>query len=533
MDKERSAYVLRTTVSVLSGLVRVAASLAFVWVSKLLVDIATGVEDGELTRAAIFMGVLILIKILGGTFESWWEKRNVVMTGITVQNKTFGRLLGSVWDWNDAMKSGDVGSRLQEDVRVTTEMLCSRIPSIIVTICQLIAVSIYMVHISTKLLVVLLAIMAVFVLCAKLFYKVLRRLSSEVRESEAAALQLMQENALKRILVKTLFGTDGTMNRLADIQNRVRTVTMKRADYSALARVFIATGFLGGYGVAFLWGVFGIQAGAVTYGMMTAILQLVNQIQRPVVDMAGHIPALIRTMASVERLKEIWTLPQENEKEQHIIPEAPSVIFDSVSFGYASPVLKDFSFTFPAGKMTVVMGPTGRGKTTLIRLMLALVKPSSGAVRLKCGEGEPAEVSPATRCNFMYVPQGNSLVSGTIRENMLFVNPEADDEAIRQVLHTAVADFVFDLKDGLDTLCGEEGSGLSEGQCQRIAIARALLHNGTVLILDESTSALDAETEEVLLSRLMKSCHGSRTTIFISHREKVCEVADCVLRITQ
>ena len=176
------------------------------------------------------------------------------------------------------------------------------------------------------------------------------------------------------------------------------------------------------------------------------------------------------------------------------------------------------------------MGVTGVGKSTLTRLVLALLRPAEGSVTLYDGE-KSVPSSPSTRCNFRYVPQGNSLMSGTVRDNLLLANPSANEDEMKEALHLAVADFVLGLPDGLDTVCSEKGSGLSEGQAQRIAIARALLHSGGVLILDEATSALDRETEDELLRRLSQKVSGGKTILWITHRESVTSIADAVLKI--
>jgi ABC-type multidrug transport system fused ATPase/permease subunit len=204
-------------------------------------------------------------------------------------------------------------------------------------------------------------------------------------------------------------------------------------------------------------------------------------------------------------------------------------VVDHLTYSYpgaAEPVLNDFSCQFPAGKMTVIAGPTGIGKSTLIRLVLGLLKPEDGSVTVG---GFPA--GSALRGNFMYIPQGNSLLSGTIRSNLQLAAPHATDEEIKAALTTAMAQFVLGLPEGLDTPCGEVGSGLSEGQAQRIAIARALLRPGGVLILDESTSALDPETERQLLENLNKEYHGRKTVLFISHREAAMQYADHIITI--
>ena len=261
-------------------------------------------------------------------------------------------------------------------------------------------------------------------------------------------------------------------------------------------------------------------------------LQLVGQVQRPVADLGNQVPAFIKALTSIERLLELEELQLETYHGDVVFPGAPGIMIKDVTFGYEDrDVLKDFSHDFKPGSFTVVAGPTGVGKSTLTRLMLGLLKPSSGSVTLYSGNGMGHPANVDTRCNFMYVPQGNSLLSGTIRENMLLANADASDQEMEDALRTAAAEFVFSLEDGLDTVCGESGTGLSEGQCQRIAIARALLHPGGVMILDEATSSLDMETEERLLDNIRDKYKGIKTVVFISHRPAATRLADNVLNL--
>jgi len=241
-------------------------------------------------------------------------------------------------------------------------------------------------------------------------------------------------------------------------------------------------------------------------------------------------------VTSIERLAEITELELEKQGDKQIFEGAPSISLSNVDFTYPDgeeSVLKDFSCEFPSGSLTAVMGATGAGKSTLMKIIMGLLHPTSGTAKLggkMKGESKSVDISASTRENFTYVPQGNTLLSGTIRDNLHLVDSEASDEDLKKVLEIACADFVFDLPQGLDTLCGEDGSGLSEGQSQRIAIARALLKKGGVLLLDEATSALDSQTEHRLLENLSKTCRGEKTIIFISHREAVAAFADKVLR---
>lgn len=276
---------------------------------------------------------------------------------------------------------------------------------------------------------------------------------------------------------------------------------------------------------------------------MTAFLQLVGKVQRPLLDMARLVPAFIKAMTAVDRLLELESLPAEVSGEEQLrFCPTPDLVLTNVTFGYGGEsrsVFRHFSHTFRAGSCTAIMGETGSGKTTLIRLLLALATPDEGRVCLRgismgsqsneAGECE-VEVSERTRVNFVYVPQGNTLFSGTVRDNLLMGNPDATDDDLCRVLHTATADFVFHLPQGLDTHLGEQGGGLSEGQAQRLAIARALLRPGSILLLDEATSALDPDTEQRLLANLRQDCQG-KTFIFVTHHPALAEGCGEVVRL--
>ena len=523
----------RNLLSVLIGVVRIGASLGFVWICKRLVDIATGVLDAPLPlHIGILLGVMML-QLICSVSASAWEGYNTVRTGNDLRRDSFGRVLRSSWTGLEAYRSGDAVNRLEEDVRVVTELLCSRVPSVVVTVLQLIAASVYLMLMAPNLLWVLIILMVAAVVGSRLFFRKMRALTERIRGQEAEVQQLMQENLQKRIVVLTLIGAERVMTRLGLLQKDVQDRTVTRIRYNAVARGFMIFGFLGGYAAAFLWGVLGIRDGVVTYGMMTAFLQLVGQVQRPIAELAHQVPAFIHAATSVERLMDLQALEQEPDEARVSLSGAPGIRCTGVTFAYPErpePVLAGFSHDFTPGSTTVIMGSTGIGKSTLSRLVLGLLKPAAGSVEIYGPEGTfPA--GPGLRGNFLYVPQGNSLFSGSIRDNLLLARADASEEDMREALHTAVADFVYELPEGLDTPCGETGSGLSEGQCQRIAIARALLREGGVLILDEATSALDAETEATLLDRLYARFHGSKTVLFISHRESLTARADKILQI--
>jgi len=519
MDRK---YRLRTALCIAIGLVRIAASLAFVAVSKLLVDIATGDSAMPIWPKIWLLIGIMLVQVISIVGYSYLENINLVKTRNDLTYNIFGKVLRSSWSGREKFHSGDTVNRLEEDVRVIVDLSCSRIPEIAVTLCQLVAASIYLVHLAPNLLWMLLAIMVFAAVGSKMFFRTIRRLTEAIRKNDSLRQQHIQENLQNRVLALTLVGTERILTKLGYLQRENERLVVKRLNYNAIARSFMGIGFRAGYAAALIWGVLGIQNGTVTFGIMTAFLQLVGQVQRPVADLTRHIPAIIHSLTSIDRIKELRDLPQEEKDSDVLLETAPAINIENLSFSYPGqqePVLKDFTYSFEAGKLTLIQGRTGVGKSTLLRLVMGLLKPDKGSV------------SVFARRNYMYVPQGNSLMSGTIRENLLLASPAATEEQMKDALHTAAADFVYDLPSGLDTVCGEDGTGLSEGQCQRIAVARALLHEGTILILDESTSAIDSNTEETLLTNLAQRYRGQKTILFISHRESANDFADAVLKL--
>ena len=519
----------RIWITVAAGVLRVAASMCFVWASKHLVDIATGVSGDSLWGGiGLFAGILAfqLIIVL---FFNWWEGYSAIKAQNRLRQDIFSHVLKSRWDGRERFLSGDTVNRLEEDIRVVSELIIVRYPGVIITVMQLAAASVYLLKLAPNLLWVLLVLMFAAVVGSRLFFRRLRRLMTRIRTRESELQQLMQESLLHRVLMLTIGGVEKVIEKFGWLQKDIEDSTRKRLDYNAMARGFMFFGFQAGHAAAFLWGVFGIIHGTVTYGMMTAFLQLVGQVQRPVAELGRQVPAFINAISSVERLMELQELETEPETEPVTIDGAPEIVVDGVSYTYpgqSRKVFDNFSCTFPSGSLTIVAGATGVGKSTLIRMILGLLRPDSGSVTIG---GHPC--GAALRGNFMYIPQGNSLLSGTIRSNLLLADPAASESDLRRVLETAAAGFVFDLPQGLDTPCGEVGSGLSEGQAQRIAIARALLRKGGVMILDEATSALDKDTEERLLENLCRDYHGTKTILLISHRDAASRYADFKITI--
>ena len=518
---------------ILLGIIRTLLSLTFVWVCKELVDIATGESQEPLGQWTAFMIACIVLQICCRIASSYCEQYGRINIQNNLRARLFYSLISSRWSGRERFGTGDAVNRLEEDIRVVSELVSSHIPAVVVTFAQLAAASTFLLFISPNLLWALVGLMIAGIIASRLSFRKLRTLSTAIRTKDGEIQQHIQEHLQNRVVALTIIGIERVMATLNTLHNALRYNTIKRLNFHSLNSALLSVSFMGGYAAAFLWGVYGIKSGAVTFGMMTAFLQLVSQIQMPLSELARKIPAFIHALSSIERLAELENLdPEENAPLCRL--EAPAgILFKNVTFSYpdshSGVLFNSFSHNFLPGTMTVVAGATGIGKSTLVRLMLGLLKPQSGSILIYGSSSTSHCASKATRCNFKYVPQGNTLLSGTILDNLLMADPKADRERIDAALHIATADFVHSLPEGLQTICGESGSGLSEGQCQRIAIARALLQSGSVLLMDESTSSLDPATESLVLQNLRTL--SNHTIIFISHREAVMKSADSLLEL--
>lgn len=526
------------TVMMLCHVLLICCSIAFVFVSKQLVDTAVALHSGKsvshglMLWASCMVGI-ILSRIILNSVRNYLQTRTEIRFRNSLRRRLFDILLHQQYDGGKRQHSGDVISRLQDDVKAVSSAFVVTIPNLLGTGVHFLAAFIYLLTLEVRLGLLIVIIVPVGLIVGKFITRRIRNLTHDIRKSASQVQSHLQESVQNITLIQSMEYSDSSAATLDGIQGELYGNELRRTRFSIISRVFIALAFQAGHAVAFLWGVWGISTGAVTYGMMTAFLQLVGQIQRPLADMSSQIPSLIHSTASIDRLMDIEELPAEDETEPLLLDGAVGIRLSDVSFSYpdsSSDVLHDFSHDFKPGSRTSIVGPTGIGKTTMIRMLIALLKPREGRIEMY-GDSSSVPVSSATRCNLVYVPQGNSLFSGTVRDNLLMGNPEATEEQIASALHTAAADFVFDLPSGVDTQCFESGAGLSEGQAQRIAIARALLRPGSILLLDEFSSALDAETETVLLERLTSRL-PDHTMIFITHREKVIEYCDSVLRLS-
>lgn len=517
----------------LTGGLHVAASLAFVWICKKLIDAATS-GNGE--NVPLYIGVMIACMLMQ-ILLSAVEQRILNLSDILLKNKLryrlFNSLMESRWNGKETFHTGDTLNRVMEDVRVVSESITKSTPAVMTAGIQFIAAFLFLFILEPGLAWAIPGIMLAMLIVSRAYVRRMRKLTKDIRTTESSMQSLMQESLQHRLVIHTLERTPYISGNLAEYQEDLREQVMDKTGYSIFTRCFIQLGFSAGYASAFLWGVFGIMNGTATFGMMTAFLQLVGQIQRPIMNLSRQLPPLINSITSAERLEEIERQPLEESGEPQNLGRNVGIRFSNVDYTYPDSnrkILDSCNHDFKPGSTTALIGETGAGKSTMMRLMLALLEPDMGEVVIY-NENTSVKASPQTRCNIVYVPQGNTLMSGTIRENLLLGDPSATDGQLKEVLYLAAADFVSSLPDGLDTLCGEIGSGLSEGQAQRIAIARALLRKGGVLLLDEPTSALDTQTEETLIQRLTSHLAG-RTMIIVTHRDATAALCQNVLKIS-
>lgn len=524
---------LQALLNVLIGVSQVGVSLLLVAAVQQAIDVASGSRPGDIYRAVGWMGILMLCNF-GLNISAVWV-RNIL--GVRAQNRMQQRMLDHIlrseWHGRESMHSGDVLNRLETDVSQVITFLTETLPNMLSVLCLFVGAFCYLLSMDVVLALITVGILPVFLLLSKVYIRRMRRLTREVRAQDSRVQSVLQETVQHRMLIKTLEGVGTMVDRLETTQSRLRRRVVRRTRFSVFSNFVLNFGFALGYLIAFLWAAVRLSSHTLTFGGMTAFLQLVGRIQSPARSLAQLIPAFVSVFTAAERLMELEENPLEEQGEPIPLRSPVGVRFRDVSFAYEDsdrPVLDHLSFDFRPGTCTAVLGETGTGKTTLVRLVLALLRPQSGSVELYDGN-RTYTLSPRLRCNLVYVPQGNTLLSGTIRDNLRLGRLDADDEVMYEALHQSCADFVHELPDGLDTVCGEAGGGLSEGQAQRIAIARALLRDRPVMLMDEATSALDPDTERQLLHNLLSE--NKRTILFITHRPVVIDYCDQTLRINR
>ena len=545
---------LNSSVRIVFGTAQVVLGLLMVWLSKRFIDETIHTGDRE---AIAQMIVLLALTVLGRILlrQVYYYMTTVATTykSNELRLNLFAKLFSRRLFDEKELHSGDVTSRLSKDIDSVSSVVADTLPQMVVTAIQLLGAFLLMRFFDAWLAWALVIFTPLAIVLGKFVARRLRRMTLDIREKESRIQMHVQEGVEYNAVLRSLGSEQWMADRLDSMQQELKGNVLRRTRFSVISRFMLGIAFGFGYLAAFVWGGLGLYHGTITFGVMTSFLQLVGQIQQPILQLLNMTPQVIHSTASIERLEELEDGAEsvvdsagiaagldvaasvdgagagENVAISNV---AAGVNFDDVTFRYAkgdSEIISHFSHDFKSGSKTALVGETGIGKTTLFRLMLGFIAPTSGNVSLDlAGSSTPAGKS--TRGHFVYVPQGNTLMSGSIRYNLLLAKPDATEEELRSVLHTACAEFVNELPDGLDSELGERGCGLSEGQAQRIAIARGLLRAGSVLLLDEISSSLDEETERELYRRLF-AAYPQKTMIFITHRKAVVELCDAVVEL--
>jgi ATP-binding cassette subfamily B protein len=456
---------------------------------------------------------------------------------IHLKRRLFETMLKKDYSKVTSYHTGELLNRLTSDVDVITGSIMSIVPSLVYFVVKLIGILVVLFTIDWRFAIVFVIGGAIIIFFMLLFKGTLKSFHKRAQAADGATRSFMQESLSSLLVIKVFNKAKRISDEATRLQWDAFSIKRKRNYISIASTTGFSIVFTFGYIYGLVWGSFGILAGTLTYGLLTQILSLISQIQTPVEGLTSVLPRYYQALASAERIIEIENFPDEHTEEQNadidtkqLYSDMESIEFDNITFSYdRDAILENTSLSIKKGDFVVINGISGIGKSTLTKLLLDVFPVSDGEIYLKLKDGSKVKVDRNIRGLFAYVPQGNFLLSGTIRENISFVRPDASDEEILNAAKIACADFIDELPEGLDTRLGEKGMGLSEGQVQRVAIARAVLCDASVIILDEATSALD-EATEIRLLRNFKALKN-KTCILISHKKAANEVCNKEVRI--
>ena len=522
-----SAYRLQMTLNILLGVMDVCIGLAEVWLSKQLIDAATSghswsLADGgwlSLPALAAMLIACMLISVALAYAVRWLRAKLSVRSLNRLQAGEYARLLQLPWLYLRKQHSGTLTNTLVEDIDTVSAFLSEQFPALITAVLQFIGAFAFLSVLNWRLAIVIIIVTPAIIAAAQLYIRRMRRHRHQVRADQASIQAFVQESIQHSLVLKALNRTTYASALLDEQHAGYQQSYMRLTRYSALAMVLVRIAFVAGYLIAFFWGAYSLSVHAITFGAMVAFVQLVGRIQQPMRTLIGYVGTFVNVSTAAERLNNLRQ-PVEANNLQIFKSSNLQIRVSDLSFTYPDsdePVLSHLDADIPAGSLTAVVGKTGIGKTTFVQLLLGLLPIEDGSISLPEG-------------GMAYVPQGNTLLSGTIRYNLLFGNPTASDSAMCDALRLAGADFVLDDERGLDYPCGERGTGLSEGQAQRIAIARALLIDAPVLLLDEAFSALDTPTAEAILAAI-RVARPKQTIICVTHRDAIIPHADQVIHL--
>lgn len=517
-------YKIPFVIYYLAELLAIVCSLIFVVSSKKAIDFAIDGDKVNMINALYWSISLIVLSIVFKFISTKYNELSKMKMLRDLQNEVAKTQMYSNWEYMKSWSTGDIQFRIQRDCNEVVQMIVQVLPNFTLTGIRLIASLSLLWFMDSRLAFIIIAITPLF-LFSKIFYKKFRKLNKDLKTKEGTLSHIINENLKFRMLIRTLGIEKRRWTKLVENQDQILQLKKEVLNFSIVSQTIIKTTVNAGFLFTFTWGVLGLSAGSISFGTMTAFLQLVGRVQNPMLGLLGFFPSFVSFGVSVERVQEIMLEHYEVNDTVQKVQNVEKLEITNLSFSYHDKeVLSDINLTLKKGESTAILGVSGRGKTTLIRLLLSVIYPRKGEIKLYY-DGYSQVIDASYRTNFGYVPQGDKLFSGTIKENLILGDIEPTAYCIDRALYNACAEFVYDLPDGLDTIIGESGYGLSEGQAQRIAIARTLLGDTTIWLFDEVTSSLDRETSSLLMSRLKEIGHD-KIFVFVTHDMRLAEYCD-------
>lgn len=523
------------------GVLGTVVSLIGSILSKHIIDAVTGFNTSGIITALVFFVLMQLLQILVRAVSGRISAQVSIRVNQQITAQVYDKLLITDWEALSAYHSGDILTRVAGDVTTVSSSVLGWVPELLTRLLQFVGTLGVILYYDATLAILALLSAPVTLLMSRYVIKMMRHHNQKMRQL-SSEMMIFNEESLQNIqLIKSFDRTDAYSQKHRKLQQRFKDASMEYNRFSihkstlmSLAGTVVAL-------VCFCWAIYRLWSGHITYGTMTLFLQLSGSLTAAFAALTGIVPGTISAATAARRIMVIMELPTEDRSDataaesfiQKHMASSLKVEAQGLSYHYEDgmPVLSDSDFVAGAGQIVTFVGPSGEGKTTLLRLLLGIIRPQNGTLRLCAEDGSHMDISASTRSLFAYVPQGNTFFSGTIRENLQMICPVATDLQLYDALRLACAeDFVRALPLGLDTPVREQGGGFSEGQLQRLCIARALLSNAPILLLDEATSALDIETEKKVLDNIMHSQKG-RTCIITTHRPSVLEISHRIYRI--
>ena len=533
LHKRIPALLAMTLANVGSALFGVIFALG----TRGVINAAVSGDRDALIRAGLVQGGIILGILLCLTIQRFFNHQLTAQLDRDWKQNLFHRLLRGDYADLSQFHTGELLNRLNNDVRAVNDGLLATLPGLAAMITRLVAVVAVLAAMEPWFLAIMAVVGVVVIAATGIARKKLRDLNKRVSASDGKVSGFLQECLEKLMLIQAMDVAEEAERRSDLLMEERYALQKTRRRVSLVSNTCVSILSYGSGFVALVWSAWGVLHGTMTFGDLTALTQLVSQLQGPFVNLSGFYPKYIAMTAAAERLMELDQLCERQEPEEPVNPwqlygEMTALAAEDLAFSYGrDQVLQRSSFCLPKGAFAAVTGPSGIGKSTLLKLMLGVFRPNSGTLLVQTDE-DSIPLSGATRGLFAYVPQGNLLFSGTLRENLTLTRPEATEEEIQRAVHVSCMDlFLSQLPDGLETVLGENAHGLSEGQAQRLAIARAVLGGAPILLLDEATSALDAETEQLVLQRIRQL--PDRTCIAVTHRPAAQALADWQLQVEE